>query len=41
MAKAKKTNTKRGRKKKTLTFWDRVANGVEKLFSSAFPKRGR
>tara|TARA_R110001592_G_scaffold318054_6_gene595095 strand:- start:1400 stop:1516 length:117 start_codon:yes stop_codon:yes gene_type:complete len=38
MAKAKKTTTKRTRK---VSFWDRVANGVEKLFSSAFPKRGR
>ncbi len=38
MAKAKKTSTKSTRK---LSFWDRVVNGVEKLFSSAFPKRGR
>ena len=38
MAKAKKTTATRTRK---VSFWDRVANGVEKLFSSAFPKRCR
>tara|TARA_R100000742_G_C4269590_1_gene88118 strand:- start:1343 stop:1468 length:126 start_codon:yes stop_codon:yes gene_type:complete len=41
MAKAKKTTSKRGRKKKALTFWDRVARGIERLFSSALPKRGK
>ena len=39
MAKAKKTTSKRGRKKKALTFWDKVARGVERVFSTAFPKR--
>jgi|TARA_R110002020_G_scaffold3284_2_gene14889 hypothetical protein len=42
MAKAKKrTTVKTAKRKRKLSFWDRVANGVEKLFSSAFPKRGR
>tara|TARA_R110002051_G_C8618155_1_gene482861 strand:+ start:146 stop:283 length:138 start_codon:yes stop_codon:yes gene_type:complete len=41
-SKDKKTTAKSTRRrKKVLSFWDRVANGVEKLFSSAFPKRGR
>tara|TARA_R100001244_G_C5098730_1_gene118281 strand:+ start:456 stop:566 length:111 start_codon:yes stop_codon:yes gene_type:complete len=35
MAKSKKTT----KKKKTLTFWDRVARGVGRLFSSAMPKK--
>ena len=34
----KKTNTRKSRRK-TLGFWDRVAKGLEKIFSSAFPKK--
>tara|TARA_R100000458_G_scaffold28112_1_gene25703 strand:+ start:1900 stop:2013 length:114 start_codon:yes stop_codon:yes gene_type:complete len=34
----RKTNTRKS-KKKTLGFWDRVARGLERLFSSAFPKK--
>jgi len=44
MAKAKKSNTKTTKRtyaKKSLSFWDRVARGVGRLFSTAFPKRGR
>ena len=41
MAKAKKTKSKKVNKKIILTFWDRVARGVKKLLSPAFPKRGR
>ena len=26
-------------RRKTLGFWDRVAKGLEKIFSSAFPKK--
>jgi hypothetical protein len=41
MAKAKNITSKRGRKKKALSFWDRVARGVERIFSTAFPKRAK
>jgi|14BtaG_2_1085337.scaffolds.fasta_scaffold05456_9 hypothetical protein len=41
MAKAKKTTTKIKVAKKQLGFWGRVERGVGRLFSTAFPKRGR
>tara|TARA_R100000234_G_C4885132_1_gene129070 strand:+ start:326 stop:454 length:129 start_codon:yes stop_codon:yes gene_type:complete len=42
MARARKTAAKKAPKRKAVpSLWTKVAMGLEKLLSSAFPKRGR